>query len=250
YGYVDASGAVDLAESLKGRPAAEIASTLAAKQAARDQGVLDGLAHPARTYAYTERSPLLIGKLTHKIQVDPNTQRIKVVSNGGSLPFVGVTTYDITVKDAKGAKRFADLAFGTWTVEIGAAGTVVPPQDMGPADDAVEKRFVTSLISVFGAQPRACSPVTGFVPVGTQQYRFQDDKASTVAAFPTDPEFNYVGPLPDGTLGNRAPERRLAATFGQLTTTAGREPKFVTAPLAAPLTIGGIGELVAYIQGP
>src|SRR5439155_24363846 len=69
-------------------------------------------------------------------------------------------------------------------------------------------------------------------------------------AFPANPEFGYVGPLPAGSLGNRAPERRLAATFGQLTTTAGREPKFVTAPLTEPLTIGGIGELVAFIQGP
>jgi hypothetical protein len=281
YGYVDASGAVELAQSLRGRSAADLQSTLLAKQAARDQGVLDGLAHPARTYAYTERGPLVIGKLTHQIQVDPGTERIKVVSNGGSLPFVGLTSYDITVKDAKGTEvgtveasapsgttaldldlskldpdkakaeqRLAQLAYGTWTVDIGAAGTVVPPQDLGPADDAVEKRFVTSLISVFGAQPRACSPVTGFVPVGTQQYRFQDDKATPVATFPTNPEFTYVGPLPDGTLGNRAPERRLAATFGQLTSTAGREPKFVTAPLTEPLTIGGIGELVAFIQGP
>jgi serine protease AprX len=281
YGYTDASGAVELAQSLKGRSAGELQSTLLAKQAARDQGVLDGLAHPARTYAYTERGPLLFGKLPHKIQVDPTTERVKVVSNGGSLPFLGITTYDITVKDANGKevgtveesapsgttaldidlhkldpdkakadKRFAELGWGTWTVEVGAAGTVIPPMDLGPADDAAEKRFVTSLISVFGAQPKACSPVAGFVPVGTQQYRFQDDKAAPVTSFPANPDFSYVGPLPDGTLGNRAPERRLAATFGQLTTTAGREPKFVTAPLAEPLTIGGIGELTAFIQGP
>ena len=63
YGYTDASGAVELAQSLKGRSAEELQSTLLAKQAARDQGVLDGLAHPARTYAYTERGPLLFGKL-------------------------------------------------------------------------------------------------------------------------------------------------------------------------------------------
>ena len=281
YGYVDASGAVELAQSLRGLSAAELASALEGKQAARDQGVLDTLAHPARTYAYTERAPLLIGKLTHKIQVDPGSERIKVVSNGGSLPFVGLTSYDITVKDAAGkevgtvegsapsgttaldldlrkldpdqnkaAQHYGQLAFGSWTVEIGAAGTVVPPMDLGPADDAVEKRFVTSLISVFGAQPRPCSAVTGFVPVGTRQYRFQDDKAAALAAFPPNPEFSYVGPLPDGTLGTRSPERRLAATFGQLTSTAGREPKFVTAPLTEPVTIGGIGELVAFIQGP
>ena len=150
------------------------------------------------------------------------------MSNGGSLPFIGITTYDITVKDAGGKEvgtveesapsgttaldldlhkldpdkakadqRFVGLGWGTWTVEIGAAGTVIPPMDLGPADDAAEKRFVTSLISVFGAQPKPCSPVAGFVPVTTQQFRFQDDKVAAVTAFPPNPDFSYVGPLPD-----------------------------------------------------
>ena len=280
YGYADASAAVELAQSLRGKSAGEIQLALEARQAARDQGVLDGLAHPARTYAYTERGPLLVGKLTHKIQVDSTTERVKVVSNGGSLPFVGVTSYDITVKDTAGKevgtieasapsgtttldldlhkldadttkaeKRFIELGFGAWTVEIGAAGTVVPPMDVGPADDAVEKRFVTTLISVFGAQPKPCAAVAGFVPVGTRQYRFQDDKAAAVAAFPANPQFSYVGPLPDGSLGTRAPERRLVGTFGQLTSTA-KAPQFVTAPLPDPVTIGGAAELLAFIQGP
>ena len=281
YGYTDASGAVDLAESLKGKSVLQTESILEAKQAARDQAVLDGLAHPARTYAYVDRAPLVVGKLTHAIQVDPGSERVKVISNGGTLPFVGVTTYDITVKDASGkevgtaeasaasgttsldldlrkldtdaakaAQRFSGLAFGKWTVEIGAVGTVAPPMDLGPADDAVEKRFITSLISVFGAQPKACSSLTGFTPVTTKDYRFQDDKAVGVAAFPADPEFTYVGPLPNGTLGNRAPERRLAATFGQATTTGKKEPMFTTPPLTEPATVGGSAQLRAFIQGP
>jgi serine protease AprX len=280
YGYTDASGAVDLAQSLKGRSAGETQSVLEAKQAARDQGVLDGLAHPTHTYGYTERAPLLVGKLTHPADVPPGTDRVKVVANGGSLPFVGVTSYDITVKDgagkevgttsasaasgttaldlnlrkldpdqAKADKRFADLTFGKWTVEVGAVGTLVPPVDTGQVDDAAEKRFVTTLVSVFGAQAQPCSPVAKFAPGGTQEYRFQDDKAASVAAYPGDPQFSYVGPLPDGSLGNRGPERKLAATFGQVTSTR-KEPKFSTAPLTAPVTIGGAGELRAFIQGP
>jgi|GEM_PF-2178364 len=280
YGYTDASGAVDLAESLKGKSAAETESVLEARQTARDQAVLDSLAHPSRTYAYTERAPMLVGKLPHTIQVDPGSERVKVISNGGTLPFVGVTTYDITVKDAAGkevgsaeasaasgttsldldlrkldtdpakaAQRFGALAFGKWTVDIGAVGTVAPPMDLGPADDAVEKRFITSLISVFGAQPKPCGTLTGFTPVTTKDYRFQDDKATGVAAFPADPEFTYVGPLPDGTLGNRTPERRLAATFGQATST-GKEPLFATPPLTEPATLGGSAQLRAFIQGP
>jgi hypothetical protein len=279
YGYTDASAAVELAQSLRGRSAADTESILDAKQAARDQEVLDGLAHPTRSYGYTERAPLVVGRIAHKIDVAPGSERIKVVSNGGSLPFLGVTTYDITVKDAAGKEvgsaeassasgttaldldlhrldgdqakakeRYAALAFGQWTVEIGVAGSVVPPVDTGQIDDAAEKRFVTSLISVFGSQMRPCQSAAHFIPVATTSYRFQDDKA-TGAAFPPNPEFTYVGPLPDGTLGNRTPERRLAATFGQATTSR-KEPQFTTQPLTAPMTIGGAGELRAFIQGP
>ena len=280
YGYTDASAAVELAQSLKGLPAAETQALLEGKQAARDQGVLDGLAHPARSYGYTERAPFLFGKLTHKIDVAPGNERVKVVTNGGSIPFIGLTSYDITVTDgagkevgttsnsaasgttaldldlrkldadpAKAEKRFSELSFGQWTVEIGAVGTLVPPMDTGELDDAAQKRFITTLISVFGAKAQPCSSVQQFVPGGTTSYRFQDDRAPALATFPADPEFTYVGPLPNGSLGNRFPERKLAATFGQATTT-GNEPIFNTLPLPAPVTIGGVAEIKAFIQGP
>jgi serine protease AprX len=279
YGYVDASAAVELARTLKGRPADQVQSLLEGQQAARDQQVLDTLAHPTRSYGYTERAPFLIGKLHHGIEVAAGTERVKIVANGGSLPFVGVTAYDITVKDAAGkevgsasasgssgtsvldldlrkldqdetkaVKRYSELTFGKWTVEISVVGALVPPMDTGEVDDAAEKRFVTTLISVFGAQPRPCKPMLQFAPAASQEYRFQDDKA-VGTPFPTEPQYTYVGPLPDGTLGNRTPERRLAATFGQMTTT-GKEPVFATAPLTAPVTIGGVSELRAFIQGP
>ena len=98
------------------------------------------------------------------------------MANGGSLPFVGLTSYEITVKDAAGkevgtatassasgttaldldlrkldadqakaAQRFAELSFGGWTVEVGAVGTLVPPIDTGQVDDVAQKRFVTTL---------------------------------------------------------------------------------------------------------
>jgi hypothetical protein len=279
YGYVDASAAVVLARTLKGRPAGEVQSVLEGQQAARDQQVLDTLAHPTRTYGYTERAPMLAGTLSHPIEVAPGSERVKIVANGGSLPFVGVTAYEIAVKDANGkevgtatassasgtttldldlrkldadeakaAQRFSDLAFGKWTVDVGVVGSLVPPIDTGQVDDLLQKRFITTLISVFGAQPKPCKALTQFAPVGVQEYRFQDDKAAG-PAFPPDPEFTYVGPLPDGTLGTRSPERRLAATFGQATS-RGNEPEFATAALTAPVTIGGTSELRAFIQGP
>src|SRR5437868_1445394 len=88
YGYADASAAVELARTLKGRPATEVQRVLEGQQAARDQQVLDGLAHPSHSYGYTERGPLLVGKFTHPIDVAPGSERVKVVANGGSLPFV------------------------------------------------------------------------------------------------------------------------------------------------------------------
>ena len=279
YGYVDASAAVELARTLKGRPAAEIQSVLEGQQAARDQQVLDTLAHPTRSYGYTERAPMGAGTLSHPIEVAPGSERVKVVANGGSLPFVGVTGYKITVKDANGkevgtatasaasgtttldldlrkleadeakaAQRFSELAFGTWTADVGVVGSLVPPMDTGQVDDFLQKRFITTLISVFGAQSKPCKAVPQFAPIGVAEYRFQDDKASG-PAFPPDPEYTYVGPLPDGTLGTRSPERRLAATFGQATS-RGKAPQFATAPLTAPMTIGGASELRAFIQGP
>ncbi|HEV3362730.1 MAG TPA: S8 family serine peptidase [Acidimicrobiia bacterium] len=279
YGYVDASAAVELARVLKGRPASEVQKVLEGQQAARDQQVLDGLAHPTRSYGYTERGPFLAGTLSHTIEVASASERVKVIANGGSLPFVGLTGYEITVKDANGkvvgtstgssasgtttldldlrkldadaakaTQRFSELAFGKWTVDVGAVGSLVPPMDTGQIDDFAHKRFITTLISVFGAQAKPCKPMLNFTPVGVQDLRFQDDKA-TGAAFPPDPTYTYVGPLPDGTLGNRAPERRLAATFGQATS-RGNEPQFATAPLTEPVTIGGTSELRAFIQGP
>ena len=279
YGYADASAAVELARALKGRPVAEVQSVLESQQAARDQQVLDGLAHPTRSYGYTERAPMLVGTLSHPIEVASGSERVKVVTNGGSLPFVGVTAYEISVKDAAGKEvgtatassgsgttaldldlrkldqdeaksvaRFSELAFGKWTVDIGVVGSLVPPVDTGQVDDLAQKRFVTTLISVFGAQPKPCKSVMQFAPAATQEYRFQDDKA-TGPAFPADPQYTYVGPLPDGSLGTRTPERRLAATFGQATS-RGKEPQFATAALTAPVTLGGASELRAFIQGP
>jgi len=279
YGYVDSSAAVELAQSLRGKPAGDVGSVLQGKQAARDQQVLDALAHPTRSYGYTERAPTIVGKLDHAVEVVPGSERLKVVANGGSLPLVGVTAYDITVKDAAGkevgsasassasgttaldldlrkldaddakaAERFAGLAFGKWTVSVGAVGTLVPPMDTGQVDDAASKRFITTLISVFGAQPKPCQSVTQFAPIGAKEYRFQDDE-STGGPFPADPDYTYVGPLPDGSLGSRTPERRLAATFGQATST-GKEPQFSTPALTEPVTIGGASELRAFIQGP
>src|SRR5206468_384032 len=109
--------------------------------------------------------------------------------------------------------------------------------------------FITSLISVFGPQPRPCRSQAQFLPGALREYRFQGTNDQSGVPFPANPEFTYVGPLPNGSLGTRTPERRLAGTFGQAPSTS-QPPIFSTAPLTEPVTLGGEAELRTFIQGP
>ena len=72
------------------------------------------------------------------------------------------------------------------------------------------------------------------------------------APAPTPPtrEFTYVGPVRGGTLGNRAPDRRLAGTFGGGAGAATGWPVFATAPLTEPLSLGGVAVVQTWLQGP
>jgi serine protease AprX len=277
YGYADATAAVELAQSLHGRPAPEIQRDLDQRQTERDRAVLDTLAHPSRTYAWNEEGPVLAGSLVHEVDVPAGTERVKVVTNGGTVPFTGFSTYDITVTDAAGrqvgtvsaseasgttvldldlrkldpdaaeaARRFDDLSFGLWTVEVRATGSLVLPRIHPFVDDSLTKRLVATLVSIFGPQSAPCRAATEFVPQGSSVYRFQDDDATGVP-HAANPDYTYVGPVPDGSLGRR-PERRLAGTFGSLTTA--RPPVFSTAPLSEPLTVGGAGTVETWVQGP
>jgi serine protease AprX len=279
YGYTDASAAVDLALALKGRP--DVARSLDERQAARDQAVLDGLAHPTQTYAWIDRSPAVVGTLTHVIDVPTGSGRVKILTSGAEgVPFVGGANWEIAVTDASGnpvgsasnsqggttmldldlrklapdkaeaERRYQRLAFGRWGLKISTVGSAVPPIDLGLIDDAVAKRDVDTIVSIFGPAAGACQALPEFVPRSTVALRFQDDTASG-APFPLNPEFTYVGPVPDGSLGQRVPERRLAGTFGSLTTGGtGKPVLFSGPPLGEPLTLGGGAEVETWIQGP
>ena len=279
YGYTDAGAAVDLARRLHGRPAGEIDATVAQLQAARDQAILDTLSHPLHTYARIDRGPFVAGSLVRKVNVPAGAGRVKVLANGGAAPEVGVSTYDITVTDAAGhivgtasnsapsgttvldldlhklapdvavaAQRFADLAYGEWTVEVDATGSLVPPLDYFLIDDALTKRTISTLVSIYGPQRPPCRDITEFVPTATLAYRFQDDTATGVES-PVKPGYTYVGTVPDGRLGQRTPARNLSGTFGELTTSA-RPPIFSTLPLSHPLVLGGPAGVDTWVQGP
>jgi hypothetical protein len=276
YGYTDASAAVELARSLTGRPKGEIEAALRDKQAARDVAVLAGMPHPTHTWSWDDPTPIGIGTVSHKINVPAGTDRVKVVVNGGTLSLLGAPSpsqYDVTVLDATGkevGKQAASAAsgttaldvdltqgeaptFGEWTVEIFVVGAVTTPTDAAFLNELspLPKRLMSSIVSVYGPKqvPQgACPPVGAFAPLGTVAYRLQDDNAAGVP-FPADSSYTYVGPVPDGTLGTRASERRLAGTFGSRPAESAPSPTFSTEVLEKAITVGG-GSLELWVQGP
>ncbi|MGH9004406.1 MAG: enolase C-terminal domain-like protein, partial [Acidimicrobiia bacterium] len=174
YGYTDASAAVELALGLHGRGAPAIQDELNRLQTTRDQEVLAGLAHPDHSWAWTDTAPALVGSVSHTVPVSPGTARLKVISNGGAVPFVGAANYEITVTDAAGEPvgsaaaanpsgatildvdlaKVKGVTFGDWTVEVFALGSPGGPST--GLDEFGTKRFINILISAFGPQPDLC----------------------------------------------------------------------------------------------
>ncbi|MGH8992529.1 MAG: S8 family serine peptidase [Acidimicrobiia bacterium] len=266
YGYTDASAAVELALGLHGRGAPAIQDELNRLQTTRDQEVLAGLAHPDHSWAWTDTAPALVGSVSHTVPVSPGTARLKVISNGGAVPFVGAANYEITVTDAAGEPvgsaaaanpsgatildvdlaKVKGVTFGDWTVEVFALGSPGGPST--GLDEFGTKRFINILISAFGPQPDLCHAGGTFVPEGPLDIRFQMEDPSGVPD-PAHPGYTHVGLIRNGSLGQRTPERRLAASFG-LASTLVTPPRFATEPLAGPLTIGAPGDVRVWVQGP
>jgi hypothetical protein len=93
----------------------------------------------------------------------------------------------------------------------------------------------------------SCTPVPVFEATGRQGLRLQDDGEGGVP-FPPDPDYTYIGPVRDGSLGTRTP-RFIAADFDVVTTgIPGPAPVFATEPLAEPLTIGGPQTAEVWVQ--
>jgi serine protease AprX len=266
YGYTDASAAVELALGFHGRSAGGIQEELDRLQGDRDGAVLAGLAHPDHSWAWNDLAPTLVGSRSHQITVPAGTARLKVVTNGGAVPFVGAANYEITVTDAAGhtvgsasasnpsgatvldvdLSKVPDVAFGDWTVEIFAVGSPGTPST--GADDLATKRLLNVLVSAFGPQTGLCLPSKQFVPEGLLESRFQQENASGVPD-PGHPGYTYVGLVRGGSLGQRTPERRLAAAFG-LASTLVTPPRFVSQPLPATVTIGAPATVRVWVQGP
>ncbi len=284
YGYTDASAAVELALSLRDLPPSEKQARLDSLHAARDRALLDSFSHPTRTYAFEDPAPTGPGSVEHKILVPAGSRRVKVVTNGPIAILLNAARYDITLLDAQGnkvgdtlgqglnissgtyildldlkklaedeseaAKRYSELKWGEWTVRIEADLSPALPSPLRdlPIEDQ-PKKSIHTVAAVFPEPPVSCSPVQAFVPTEMKSFLFQDDRAEGVP-YPANPKYTYVGPVPDGSLGNRRPLRYLAGTFGVVNTEVpGPEPVFSTPPLESPLTVGKLAVVETWIQG-
>ncbi|MGH9040487.1 MAG: S8 family serine peptidase, partial [Acidimicrobiia bacterium] len=270
YGLLDAHAAVTLALELASLPRDEVARRLEERQVTRDAEVLATLARPTRSASWSDTAPGEDGRIRHQIAVDPGTARFKVVTNGVSVPFLGLIEHAVVVRDAAGRevgrataaaasgttvldldlfalepdaegkpRLYSGLAFGDWSVTITVEGPREPPFSLGEG---------ATVVSVYPPAPAPCVPQ--LTDGRTVAWRFQDDDVSGVAPYAADPEYTYVGPLRGGTLGVRAPERRLAATFGGAGNGVSDFPVFATAPLAEALSLSGEALVQTWIQGP
>ncbi len=270
YGLLDAGAAVVAALELRSLPRHEVARLLEERQVLRDTEVLAGLSHPTFSGSWSNSDPDPDGSIRHQVPVVPGTARFKVVTNGVSVPFFGLVEHALIVRDAAGAEvgRAADaaasgttvldldlfnltdaagktrpyerLAFGTWTVEI--AGEDDPEQPFSVGEGA----------TVVAAYPPVPAPacVPALVDGHTLDWLFQNDTVAGIAPWAADPSYTYVGPVRGGTLGTRAPERRLAGQFGGGVGTVSGWPVFATAPLGEPLSLGGAAVVRTFLQGP
>jgi serine protease AprX len=101
YGYADASAAVDLALSLRGR--ADTAAHLEARQVERDRAVLDDLDHPDRTLAFLDYVPAG-GDMSQPVDVPAGSRRLKVTYQPPADAPTGrsLGPWELVVTDAAG----------------------------------------------------------------------------------------------------------------------------------------------------
>jgi hypothetical protein len=177
YGNADPAGAVALARRLIGHSPAEVDRVLDEQQAARDAGILAGMAHPLRTTAWWKNKPGADGLTAHKITVEAGTGRLKVTNAGFSLPFVPDPAHVIVVRDAAGKEvgrsaqrlpgesgttvldldltKLSGVTWGTWTVEVSELG-VVPSELVSPDGEAT--------VAATFARPQKPDPVSSILP--------------------------------------------------------------------------------------
>ena len=235
YGYVSAYEAVKLSRSYVGRSSAAVDADLNQRHAVRDAAILATLDHPTRTWAWAKDVGTGQVAETHTIKVPAGTARVKAVVNGPSTIEVNLVFWDITITDARGqtvgasdlafpnstgttildidltdetaAIAYDKLAWGDWTMTVSSIDSLAPPTDLPdvPLVDDLPKRELDQIVSIFTAPPISSAPASVFVPGSKRSLRLQDDDASGVP-FVANPDYTFVGPVVDGSLGVRPPQ--------------------------------------------
>lgn len=264
YGYVDAKAAVDLVS----RKRYTKDKALARFQSQADQRVLGDrdesvLSTDYWTYAAAPATFNGTDSRTFTINVTSATQAIKALVSYPSLGYVGLNpfNYSITLADAAGmtvatstpaanagmSKLFVDLAgggytFGNWTVSVRG--------EQGAQDQDVLMGYLVSVaVHQLKEQVRVSPAMPTFTPTGSMTFYFTPG----VAGLLTSPEgCNLQAGTPvaglsttRGTGGCQSGNMGYAFNYG-----ASIPAEFTSAPLAAPLTIGGTMSLRFYLTDP
>lgn len=263
YGYVDAKAAVDLVGRHRYKEKA-----LARLQAAADQRVLgdrDERVLSTDYWTYTAAPATFDGtdSRTFTVNVAPTTQAIKALVAYPSLGYVGLNpfNYSITLLDAAGtvvatstpapnagmSRLFVDLtggnhAFGTWTVSVrGERGA----QDQ----DVIMGYLVAVAFHQLEEQVRVSPRLPVFTATGTTTFHFTPGPAGLASS----PEGcnQQEGPPDAGLSTTRASGTCQSGNMGYAFNYGADIPgSFTSAPLAAPVTIGGEMTLRFYLTDP
>jgi hypothetical protein len=264
YGWVDAKAALDLVGRRRYGERA-----LARLQQSADGRVLGDRDHRVRATDYWTFSaaPVTVSGVpddrTYALAVTSTTTAIKALVSYPSLGYVGLNPFDyhLTLVDAAGktvgestaspsagmSLLFADLTqdtytYGTWTINVRG--------DLGAQDqDVLMGIRVTLAVAQLEPQARVSPTLPVFTPGAAATYFFQAGPAGPLAS----PEgCNQQAGAP---LGGLATTRGIGAcqtgamgyavNYG-----AGVPASFTSAPLPAPLTVGGAASLKFYLTDP
>lgn len=264
YGYVDAKAAVDLV----GRHRYN-AKALARLQQAADQRVAGDRDYSVLGTDYWTflAAPATVSGVpddrTFSLQVTSATRAIKALVSYPSLSYVGINEFDyhLTLVDAAGrivaestasptagtSQFFVDLtrdsyAYGTWTINVRG--------DLGAQDqDTIMGIRVTLTVAQLTPQVRVSPALAVFTPAGAVDYFFQPGPAGLL----TSPEgcSQQAGAPVGGLATTRGPGACQTGSMGYTVNYGADVPaEFTSAPLQAPLTVGGSISMRFYLVDP
>ena len=264
YGFVDAKAAVDLVG--RRRYTARALARLQQSADLRVQGDRDYAVLSTDDWTFLAAPVTANGvpdDRTYSLPVGSATRAIKALVAYPSLSYVGLNPFDyhLTLVDAAGktvaestaspsagtSQLFADLtqdtySYGAWTINVRG--------DLGAQDqDTLMGIRVTLTVAQLAPQARVSPALPVFTPTGSTTYFFQPGPAGLL----TSPEgCNQQAGAPEGALATapgagscQSGSMGYAVNYG-----AGVPASFTSAPLAAPLTVGGTLALKFYLADP